>query len=150
MSRDASYVEYKFGFAAGAATLYDYWSVPARFLFQGWAWVYGDGLSTFAAEGGTDNTVTVTIDYTVDGTNFVALKPVNGNTAGWLDSGAPGVLFRNPSNPASAGVAWGAESSPTDVVVPANATIRVKCITAGTSTPISHVYVYGHFIATAE
>lgn len=143
MSRDAAYTTFISKTVAGAAATYThYFGVHTRFKFEGWGHMYE------AAEGGTDNTITVAIAYTVDGSNYTTLKAVNSNTAGLLDSGAPNVLFRNRSNPGSAGATWSAESVPTAVDIPANAVIRVTFITAGTSPVAQQVIVYGHYLAT--
>lgn len=141
MSRDAAYQVMVFNLASGAAQTADlYHIIPTVFLFEGWAFAYD------AAEGGTNDTVTVKIDYTTDGSVFTSLKAVNSNTAGLLDSGAPLVVFRNPGNPASAGVAWGAETNPANVRIPANATIRCEFVTAGTSPPAMRVLIYGKWL----
>lgn len=153
MSRDSDYTSLNFSFAAATqGTVSKYRSISVPFLFEGWDFMYE------TTEANADNTVTVAIAFTIDGSNFTTLKAVNSNTAGLGDSGAALLPFRNPSNPASAGVAWGAESSPTDVRVPvtsatyataiAPATVRVTLITAGTGTiPAIQVNVYGKFLA---
>lgn len=145
MSRDSAYAVLDFAIpAAAAATVLRYYALPARYLFEGWGFMYD------ATEGGTDNTVTIAIAYTIDGTNFTTLKAVNSNTAGLLDSAAPLVVVRNPSNPGSAGATWGAESSPTNVALPEKAVIRVSFVTAGTSPVAMRVFVYGKYLAPVE
>lgn len=146
MSRDSQYAPIRFRQAAAAAgTVTSYYSVPTVFLAEGWTFMYE------TAEPNTDNTVTVALSYTVDGTNFTTIKAVNTNTAGLLDSAAPLVVVRNPTNPGSAAATWGAAADMTDVRVPEKATIRCVVITAGTGTvPAIEIQLYGKFIKVAQ
>ena len=142
MSRDSGYIQLNFRTPAAAAATTDFYhATHSVFLFEGWEWYYE------AAEANTNNTVTVAIAYATDGTTFTNMKAVNSNAAGLLDSAAVLVPVRNGANPASGGAAWGAESSPADVRVPANAIIRVEFITAGTGTiPAIVVNIFGMYI----
>ena len=158
MSRDSQYDNLVFSTAAASAgTTYAYVSVHAPFVMEGFEWWYGaaDGIAQatgLTVEANTDNTIKLAVAYATDGSTFTGVRvlvPNFTNAAGLLDSAAPGVPLRNPSNPGSGGAAFGAETALTAVRVPSNAIIRVQFITAGTSTiPPQSVRVYGKFLAT--
>ena len=112
--------------AATAGAQSRYFAVTQTFYFQGFCWFYE------STEANSDNTLDFVIDYTTDGTNFTTLH-TNANAVGFLDTGAPLVVFENMGNAGSAGGAAVAVT-PTGARVPAGATLRVTCTTAGTGT----------------
>lgn len=155
MSRDAAYHVLEFTTAAASAgTTFAYIPLLAPFVIEGFMWSYGAqtgiGQATgLTSEANVDNTIKLAIATATDGSTFTNFVGNFANAAGHLDSGAPGVVFRNPSNPASGGAAFGAEAKITALRCVAKTLVRVQFITAGTGTiPPEMVSVYGKYLAT--